>query len=380
VSTLRLRAAYGQSGTQPDAFAALRTFRAVAGPGGASTVTPNSPGNPDLGPERSSEIELGFDAGLFDERIGVEFTGYRGSVSDMILVRDAPPSAGFPGSQFTNLGSFDKWGYELMVRGNVFETSRAGLDLTVSFAMNDSEVKDLGEGTQSLIESGFGIEHRVGSPVGSWFHHRVVSATYDPDINVMRQSMMCDNGAGGAVACFGNPSNTNEITAPRVFIGRSLPKYEGSVSPSLTFLERFRLTGMVDFKLDHFKWDHNERVRCALFFVCIENMEPADFDPVTVAGYRHGDRFGGEYIQDASFAKLREISLAYTVPPSFADRFGASRATVMLAARNLHTWTKWEGMEPEAMFLGGGRGGFGSLEQNNIPQLTQFVTTFNISF
>ncbi|HEX2166865.1 MAG TPA: TonB-dependent receptor, partial [Longimicrobiales bacterium] len=379
VSTLRLRAAYGQSGTQPDAFAALRTFSAVAGPGGASTVTPSSPGNPNLGPERSSEIEFGFDAGLFDERIGLEVTGYRGSVTDMILVRDAPPSAGFPGSQFTNLGGFDKWGYELMVRGNVFETNSAALDLTLSFSMNDSEVRDLGEGTESLIES-FGIEHRVGSPVGSWFHHRIVSATYHEDIAVMRQSMMCDNGAGGSVACFGNPEDGNQITAPRVFIGRSLPKYEGSISPSLTFLERFRLTGMIDFKLDQYKWDHNERVRCSLFNICHQNVEPQQYDPVQIAAYRHGDRFGAEYIQDAGFAKLREISLAYTVPPSFANRLGASRANIMLAARNLNTWTSWEGMEPEAMFLGGGRGGFGSLEQNNIPQLTQFVTTFNISF
>jgi TonB-linked SusC/RagA family outer membrane protein len=380
VSTLRLRAAYGQSGTQPDAFAALRTFSAVAGPGGASTVTPSSPGNPDLGPERSSELEFGFDAGLFDERIGIEFTGYRGNVRDMILIRDAPPSAGFPGEQYTNLGGFDKWGYELMMRGSIFESTRAALDLTVSFAMNDSEIKDLGEGNTSLIESAFGIEHRVGEPVGSWFHHRVVSATYNDDISIMRQSMMCDNGNGGSVACFGDTTDSNLITAPRVFIGRSLPKYEGSISPSLTFLERFRLTGMVDFKLDHFKWDHNERVRCALFVVCIENMNPADYDPVTVAGYRHGDRFGAEYIQDASFAKLREVSLAYTVPSSFAQRLGASRVSIMLAARNLHTWTSWEGMEPEAMFLGGARGGFGSLEQNNIPQLTQFVTSFNVSF
>src|SRR5690606_6920747 len=103
-STLRLRFAYGQSGTQPDAFAALRTFAAVAGPGGGSTVTPSSPGNPDLGPERSSEFEFGFDAGLFDERVGIEFTGYRGNVRDMILITSSPPSAGFPGSQYTNLG------------------------------------------------------------------------------------------------------------------------------------------------------------------------------------------------------------------------------------------------------------------------------------
>src|SRR5690606_39235874 len=166
LSTLRLRAAYGESGTQPDAFAALRTFAAVAGPGGASTVTPSSPGNPDLGPERSSEFEFGFDAGLFDERVGIEFTGYRGNVRDMILITSSPPSAGFPGSQYTNLGGFDKWGYELMLRGRVFEMSRAALDLTVSFAMNDSKVKDLGAGNTSLVESSFGIEHRVGYPVG----------------------------------------------------------------------------------------------------------------------------------------------------------------------------------------------------------------------
>src|SRR5690606_5326385 len=219
------------------------------------------------GPERSSEFEFGFDAGLFDERVGIEFTGYRGNVRDMILITSSPPSAGFPGSQYTNLGGFDKWGYELMLRGRVFEMSRAALDLTVSFAMNDSKVKDLGAGNTSLVESSFGIEHRVGYPVGSWFHHRIVSATYDPDINVMRASMMCDDGQGGTVACFA--PGTNTITAPRVFIGRSIPKYEGSISPSLEFLERFRLTGMIDFKLDHFKWDHNERVRCALNFICI---------------------------------------------------------------------------------------------------------------
>ena len=378
VSTLRLRAAYGQSGTQPVAFAALRTFSAVAGPGGGSTVTPSSAGNPDLGPERSSELEVGFDAGLFNERVGLEFTAYRGNVSDMILIRDAPPSTGFPGTMFTNLGSFDKWGYEVSLRGKVFEAQNAALDLALSFAMNDSEVKDLGTGNQNLIVSSFGVEHRVGYPVGAWFHHRIVSATYDANLNVMRQTMRCDDGKGGAVPCW-NAALT-AITAPRVFIGRSLPKYEASITPTLSFLQRFRLSGMVDVKLDHFKWDHNERVRCALNLICIENMYPTEFDPVVLAGYREADRFGGQYIHDASFAKLREVSLAYNVPPSLASRIGASRASVVLAARNLHTWTRWKGMEPEAMFLGGDRGNFVSLEQNNVPQLTQFVTTFNISF
>jgi TonB-linked SusC/RagA family outer membrane protein len=379
ISTLRLRAAYGQSGEQPAAFAALRTFNAVPGPGDISTITPGSPGNPDLGPERSSEVEAGFDAGLFNERVGIEFTAYRGTTRDVILITEAPPSEGFPGDRFTNLGRVDKWGYELMLRGNVFETRRAGFDLSVSFSMNDSEVKDLGPDRESLVESStFGVEHRVGYPIGSWFHHRIVSAELDANGVRSRASMMCDNGSGGAVKCWNDA--LTQITAPRVFIGRSLPRFEGSVMPSLSFLERFKLNAMVDFKLDQYKWDHNERVRCALNLVCRENMFPLEYDPVVIAAYQEADRFGEQYINDASFAKLREVSLSYNVPSSFAARLGASRAAVMLAARNLHTWTKWNGMEPEAMFLGGARGGFVQLEQNNIPQLTQFVTTFNITF
>jgi hypothetical protein len=69
VSTLKLRAAYGASGKQPDAFAAVRTFASRPGPGGTAAVTPQSIGNPDLGPERGTELELGFDIGLLTDRL-----------------------------------------------------------------------------------------------------------------------------------------------------------------------------------------------------------------------------------------------------------------------------------------------------------------------
>jgi hypothetical protein len=56
-----------------------------------------------------------------------------------------------------------------------------------------------------------------------------------------------------------------------------------------------------------------------------------------------------------------------------------NRASITLAGRNLHTWTKWEGLEPEASFNGGTRG-YGQWEQDVIPQLMQFVATLNLSF
>lgn len=222
------------------------------------------------------------------------------------------------------------------------------------------------------------VEHRVGYPVGAWFHRRIVSAEIDAATGKVKpETMMCDAGPGKApVPCFTGTA----ITAPMVFLGQTLPKNEGAVSTTLTLFERVRLYALVDFKTGFRKWDHVLRVRCSLFNICRENMYPTEYDPVTIAAYQNADRFGAAYINDASYAKLREVSASYTLPAAWVQRFGASRASVTLAGHNLYTWTKWTGMEPEAMFLAGARGGFVQLEQNHLPQLTQFVTTVNVSF
>ena len=83
---------------------------------------------------------------------------------------------------------------------------------------------------------------------------------------------------------------------------------------------------------------------------------------------------------DASFAKLREVSVSYQLPDQMAARLGASRASISLAARNLHTWSKWTGMDPEALFLGNGFGQHSVFEQDQLPQLAQFVASLNVSF
>ena len=83
---------------------------------------------------------------------------------------------------------------------------------------------------------------------------------------------------------------------------------------------------------------------------------------------------------DASYAKLREVSLSYELPEEWAARFGARRASVSIAGRNLHTWTSWTGLDPEALFLGVGFGQHTVFEQDQLPQLTQFVATVNVSF
>jgi outer membrane receptor protein involved in Fe transport len=373
VGTLRLRAAYGQSGQQPQAYDAIRTFSPVPGPSDVGTVTPDNLGNPDLGPEKGKEFEIGFEAGLFDERLGIDFTYYDQTTEDAILQREIAPSSGFAGLQFVNAGEIKNSGVELLLTADVWRAEANGLELSLNVGTNSNEVVSLGEVTdEDFISVGGYIQHRVGYPVGSWFSPRVVSAELGPD--GVATNLMCDNGQGGTMSC-------DDDGVPDVYLGRTVPKVQGGFGATLTVFERLRFFGQLDFKSGFSKIDGNYRVRCYFFSQCEENWFPERFDPALIAEIQDGGRYAGAIIDEADFAKLREVSVSYLVPDDFASRIGASGATVTLAGRNLMTWSDFKGLEPESTFNGGTRGGSFSLwEQNVLPQLAQFVATINVRF
>ncbi len=369
INTFRLRAAYGESGQQPTAFAALKTFSPVTGPNDAGTVTPNTVGNPDLGPERSREIEAGFDAGFLQDRLGIEFTYYNQQTRDAILSRQIAPSTGFAGSQFVNAGRIDNSGIELTVRGTPYAAGSVRWDASFNIATNHNEVISLGNVTdENFITGGTYIRHQIGDPVGAWFGKKIVSAALDADGNAI--NLMCATESGGSVDC---------ADAPNVFLGRNQPKVEGGFNSTVTLFNNLQLFGQLDFKTGFKKLDGNLRVRCFFFDRCRENYVPQDYDPVYIAEIQNG--YQDVLISDASFAKLRELSATYTLPTSLAGKIGARGASLTVAGRNLMTWTNYSGLEPEATFNGGSRGGDYSLwEQDVLPQLAQFVATVNVSW
>ena len=129
--------------------------------------------------------------------------------------------------------------------------------------------------------------------------------------------------------------------------------------------------------------DGNLRVRCVLFFRCREYFYPTEYldDPAWLAQTQRGGTYVTNLIQDASFARLRELSATLTVPERFSTRVGARNASLTVSGRNLYTWTDYTGLEPEASFIGGTRGGGSAQwEQNVVPQLQQFVVSLNLGF
>lgn len=367
VNDLRIRAAYGGSGQQPGAFDAIRTYNAAGG-----FLTPANAGNPDLGPERSLEFEFGFDAGLLDEKLGMEVTYFNGTTKDAILARLAPPSAGFPGEQLFNAGQVNRNGLEWLLRYQALNRDNFTLDFSLSGSALQYEIKSLGTGTD-VVSLTSNIQHVVGYAPGAWWDRRIVSADFDP-VTRLATNLQCDNGNGGTIAC---------ADAPRVFLGNSVPTREGSFSVGSTFLRNWRVNAFFDYRGGYKKLDGNYRVRCGAFRLCHELYFPEDpaYDPALIAAVQAGTAYTHHLIHDAGFTRFRELSLTYTVPSQYAGWLRASRANITLAGRNLALWTNFPGVEPEASFNGGTRGGaYGQWEQNVLPQLRSFVMTVNLNY
>ena len=368
VPSLRLRAAYGESGRAPQVFTALRTYSPVQGPGGTNAVTPNSIGNPDLKPERGKEIELGFEAAIFD-RVSLDFTYFNKKTEDLILNQPVAPSSGFGGSRPINLGRVDNQGIELLASVQALTSANWDWDISASIATNKDEIKDLG-GLPSVITTA-GQAHRVGHAIGAFYTKRVVSA--DRDTAGRATNVMCEGPGGTPVPC---------AQGALVDVGTPTPKVSGSISNTLTLWKNLRLYALVDFKRGHKIFNTTELIRCTAqvgVSLCDINYNPRNYDILQVAqtpGNSLAQSMVDTYMQDASFAKLREISATYTLPRRFIP--GTSGASVTLAARELHTWTDYRGIDPEVSSAGTGI--ITSQDQAILPPLSRIILTLNVRF
>lgn len=360
----RLRASYGQSGQQPTAFAALRRYLPATGGDGNPVVTPSAVGNPDLKPERGVEIEAGFDAGLLDDRLGLEFTWYDKTTRDAIVTQELPPSAGFPGTRLANLGRIRNRGFEFQARAQVITGPNLALELLGTIARNDDKVLEVG-GTNDFIA--FGRQrHQEGYPVAAFFGRKILSADIGADGTAT--NLVCDDGQGGAVGC---------SSAPTVFLQRTLPTTTGSFQPTLTLFSRLRVSAMVEFSRGRWMLDGDLLGRCGESGNCRQFYFPNEYPSSVIAGVQSFDPLNYA-LSDAGFAKLREVSVNYTLPDRIARLVGATRGSVSLSGYNLATWTSFSGIDPETTISIGNV--FGALNYSGTPPLTKIVGAVRLSF
>ena len=144
---VKVRGALGWSGRAPGVFDAVRNWTPCAS-AGVPCVLPSNVGNPDVGPERTREAELGFDAALVKSRLTLEATWYHRLTNEALYFVRQIPSNGWLAPQLANVGSMSNTGVELAVNGRVVDKAAWGLELGGSVYTNHGLVRDLGRTAQ----------------------------------------------------------------------------------------------------------------------------------------------------------------------------------------------------------------------------------------
>jgi TonB-linked SusC/RagA family outer membrane protein len=343
INAFRLRGAYGESGQQPDAFDAIRSYTTRASPSGSATVRPDAPGNTELGPERGQEIELGFDASFLNDRVSLDFTYYDQKTTDAIVGRRLAPSQGFLDRQFVNVGEISNKGIEVALNARIIDGQSLAWDVGLNLATNNNKVVDLGLDAE-FLSTGWTSRHVEGRAVGSMFAPDVIFAEFLPNSEqINRDTMRCDNGHGQPVIC-------NE--AAWIYQGHPDPTVDGYLTTGISigdltidamFQGRF---GQTKYSLQGW-WRWASRKQAKL------NVLPLEHDDINeVAEAQYGS--SGEFdlwVNEASFIRFKELSLSYAIPESLAAKVGSTRGTVSLASRNLAmlwtNWPEWPHHDPE---------------------------------
>lgn len=357
VSSLRLRAAWGQAGNAPGPFDAARTYTSsvVTYSGGTSSALRyGSVGNPNLRPERGSEIEVGFESAFLDGRVGLDASYYNKTTRDALIEVAVAPSTGFTGNQLTNLGEISNTGIEMLLTATPVQRKSLTVDATLTLATNSNKLVSFGDERAPIILGAIPYQrHQEGFPLGAMWAQRV---RYNPDGTLLKVD--------------GRPVPDTAS----VYKGPSVPTREVSLSAGVLVFGRLRFHGLADYKSGHYQLNGTD-MRRDRAGVSWETVNPAaDPDEVLV---RRSLFQTFLHIQRADFVKLRDLVVSYDLPPHFLHGV-AQRATLTLAGHNLKIWTKYGGADPEVSDRGAGTFDRGDLW--TVPQTRRYSAAVALNF
>ncbi|HET9623165.1 MAG TPA: carboxypeptidase regulatory-like domain-containing protein [Kofleriaceae bacterium] len=314
--SIHVRGAYGETGNRPlygQKFTPLVGTNNIDGNPGIRLGA--NAGDPDIKPERQREFEIGVDAALKDQKAVVELTGYQRSISDLLLQRQLATSTGF-NTQFLNGGGLRNRGVEAALTVRPLP-SNIGVDWSsrATLTFNRSEVTSLPDGIKPFFVNTAGF----GAGFGAF--------RIEPGKSVTQIVATIDDKGTLAQVGDGEPDFrigwTNTVTAGDWSFSALLDWQEGSKVINLT-----------------------------------RNLYDANgLSPDKAAAQKRLDALAGgdprPYIEDATFVKLREISITYTVPKSVMAKMGPVRnLSFNLSGRNLLVFTPYSGLDPEVSNFG----------------------------
>lgn len=377
INNLKLRLSWGKNGNRGvsrySSLSSVSQTNYVFGDGGPSSVGlyTSSIGNPNLGWETTTSTNLGVDFELFSYRVNGSLELYHSNTYDLLLNQRIPNLSGFT-SFLRNIGETENKGFEISL--NTLNISKGNFewDTRIVFSRNYNKILKLtgndlnGDGVEDDdIASGWFIGH----PLASNFDY-VFDGIYqegDTDFDLLPGSKPGD-------VKFKDINGDGAITpADRVVLSTSQPDFLAGLTNTFKYKD---LTLMVMFNIRNGGESANPATNIGRNFYYESNTLDVPYwtkdNPInTHPAINYGNPLGYGFYQSRSFVRLQDVSLGYDLPQRALGKIGIANLKIYLSGKNLFTWTKWTGWDPE--FGGGGRG-----PGNNGPILKSYTLGLNV--
>ncbi|HEX6135443.1 MAG TPA: TonB-dependent receptor [Longimicrobiales bacterium] len=329
LTQLRLRGALGYAGNQPplgSAYSRFSRYGTTINIDRIGLVPLAESGNPELKPERQREYELGFDISTFDDRVALAFTYYNQYTRDLLLPRPFAPSTGV-GSVLDNVGELSNRGIELQLNTVNVRRGGFGWTSTLIYSRNRNRIEKL-EGDPYFV--GYGNRIEEGLPLGVLY---MTGFRRDSVTNAILSDSI------GPLA-----------SLTRVVVGNPWPEWTGSLSNEFTFGSNWSASFMLDGQFGHELWNQTRRIQD--IFGAGPLYDQLLRGEITAAERTRHQAIWENYVEDASYVKLRQLALRYNTRGDWLRNIGASALQLELLGRNLYTWTDYSGYDPEINMFG----------------------------
>lgn len=403
VSDLKLRISYGVIGNQAIApYQSLSlvgpygqgVFNSSAGSEVYTGMEPLSYANKNLKWESTKQFDVGFDLGLFKQRITLTADYYSKLTYDLLLSTPIPTTSGFS-STLLNVGNIQNKGVDIDLH-TINTTGALEWSSSINFSLNRNEVTNLNTETDILLLNASLL--RKGQPIGTFYGY-IFDGIFQSDEEaanspvLVGQEPTSPNPASIAKAGdrkYRDINGDGKIDAnDRTILGSAQPKFTFGFSNNLSYknfdLSFFfqgsqgnKMANFNSYNLLNFTGQNNVLADAALNRWTPENPENK-YPRALASGSLDVGIFSSAIVEDASYLRLKNVTLSYTLPRKILQKLKIQNIKVYISGSNLWTLTKYTGYDPEANTYGQSTTLIG-IDNGGYPQSKIYQAGLTVSF
>jgi TonB-linked SusC/RagA family outer membrane protein len=381
LNNLKLRLSYGKAGNEAigvyETLAKMSNAAITMDGQSATALYPSSRmGNSGLGWETTKTFNIGIDFGLLNNRINGNIDFYTSTTTDLLLQRNLPKISGYS-NVYMNMGKTANKGLEVTINSKNIVTKDFTWGTNLVWSWNKNEIKDLYGDEKSDI----GNRWFIGEPISVIYDYEMVGIwqkdeiergdhlKWDPQAQPGDVKLRDVNGDGKI-----DPNDDKTIQ------GQTTPKWIGGLTNTFTY-KNLSLSIFIQ-TVQGLKRNNS--------LLAMASDEMGRRNSTTEIGYwtesnpsneyrslsKTSNRWGYGFPCDASFTRIKDITLSYQFPAQITNALRISALTVYASARNLATFTSWKGWDPESDITQRGWGG----SENNYPMTKSYVFGLHVTF